>query len=193
MNPLLQIGTLCIGDKPCPPSAGLRRDNENVRRTPHDHHGHKPDDHSKIVVSGSDDNVNVHSRSPHRNHHHYDVHERVIVTGDHDNVKTHSRRTTDSTLLMDKNRMILVDSLARRHDRPDYHHGRSVPMQTKRDDPFAGEGVPGNVDIMVRVRPAHFTRSTYRVHRVPWPVQPKANVSPLSLSQTPLVTTSPAT
>lgn len=125
------------------------------------------------MASGDYDRVNLHSRSPYR-HHHYD-HEnsdKVVGAGDDDRVRVHSKRNPQSTLLMDKNRTILVTSMVRRGSHHSQGHGGKdelivggdhgyVETHMRRESSSADgtPDVPGVVDVMVSiVQLDHLTR-----------------------------------
>ncbi|EED78980.1 predicted protein [Postia placenta Mad-698-R] len=143
LDPLLQLGPICIGDKPCPERTQSRR---------HDHH------HDKVIVKGDHDHVNVHRsilasrfarRSPHagivvsapnvhvgvddadddadvglrtlerRSPH--DHHDKVIIEGDHDHVRvhrspSHDRHDHDKIIVKGSHEHVNV------HRSPEPHH-----------------------------------------------------------------------
>lgn len=119
-------------------SSVISADNEReVRpRAPH----RRPGWDENVVVSGDHDHVHA-RRSPHHHHHHHHEHEDIIVSGNNDHV--HVDRSV--FIAGEQGQSYVVPRTAKRNVGQELF---TVPSLSKRT---GVDGVPGQVDIMVRI------------------------------------------
>jgi hypothetical protein len=121
-------------------SSVISADNEHeVRpRAPHHHH----DWHEKVVVSGDHNHVHARRSPHHHHHHHHHDNEKIIVSGDNDHV--HVDRSV--FIAGEQGQSYVVPHIAKRNVAQELF---IVPSLRRRTSDL--DGVPGRVDIMVRI------------------------------------------